>query len=352
MTPLHIDNRAFGGREPALVIAEIGVNHDGSLARAVQLVELAAEVGADAVKFQIFKADRLLHPSAGFAKYQEARCEADNPAEMLRRYELPPLEIVHLVAIARQCGLMPLATPFSLEDVDLIEQLDLPAIKIASPDLVNRPLLERVARLRRPMLVSTGAATMEEVDRCAAWLREWRAPFALLHCVSAYPTPASEAHLSWIGELRDRFDVPVGYSDHTTEVISGAIAVAYGACAVERHLTYDKSAAGPDHAASSDGAEFAEYVRLVRLAQHLQGTHGKRVLPIEQDVRMVSRQSLVLRCDVGAGAVINESHVLVQRPGTGISAADVTRVVGRRARGPLRGGTLLQWDMLTDAVAA
>jgi N,N'-diacetyllegionaminate synthase len=271
---------------------------------------------------------------------------------MLRRYELPPLELARLAILARERGLVPLATPFSFEDVDVIEHLGLPAVKIASPDLVNRPLLERVARLGRPMLVSTGAATMEEVDRCVAWLREWRATFALLHCVSTYPTPASEAHLSWIAELIERFDVPVGYSDHTTEAVAGALAVAAGACVLERHLTYDKTALGPDHAASSDGDEFAQYVRLIHMAERMRGGPGKRVLPIEQDVRAVSRQSLVLRCDVCAGEAIGESHLIVQRPGTGISAADVRRVLGRRARTPLKQGTLLQWDMLADAIAA
>ena len=352
MRRLHIDNRAIGDGEPPLVIAEIGVNHDGLLARAAQLVELAADVGADAVKFQIFRADHLLHPSASFAKYQEHCSDDDDPAQMLRRYELTPLEIAQLMSLAREHGLIPLATPFSLCDVDVIEHLNLPAVKIASPDVVNWPLLQRVARLRRPMLVSTGAAAMDEIDRCAAWLRESGVPFALLHCVSAYPTPASEAHLSWIDELRQRFDVPVGYSDHTTGLYSGGMAVACGACVVERHLTYDKSAAGPDHAASSDRAEFAEYVRLVRLAHDMRGARGRCVLPIEQDVRTVSRQSVVVTCDLRAGDLFHESHLTVQRPGTGISAADVARVVGRRARVALRRGTLLQWDMLTDALNA
>jgi N-acetylneuraminate synthase/N,N'-diacetyllegionaminate synthase len=268
---------------------------------------------------------------------------------MLRQYELPPLEVARLAAIARERGLLPIATPFSSDDVEVTEQLDLPAIKIASPDLVNRPLLQRAARVGRPMLVSTGAATMDEVERCVAWLREWRASFALLHCVSAYPAPAEQANLSWIGELHDTFGVPVGFSDHTTERLSGALAVSAGACVLERHLTYDKRANGPDHAASSDPREFAEYVRLVRLAEQMRGTRGKRVLAIEHDVRSVSRQSLVLRRDVSAGETIARSDLTVQRPGTGISAADITRAIGRRANSTIRSGTLLQWDMLHDA---
>src|SRR5687768_9304272 len=349
MKHLRIGDRMIGPGQSALVVAEIGVNHDGSLSRAEQLVHDAADAGADAVKFQLFRADQLVHPSAAFAGYQKDRCPEADAASMLRRYELPPVEVARLVALARHLGLLPLATPFSVEDVDAVHHLDLPAVKIASPDLVNRPLLERAARLDRPMLVSTGAATLDEVERCVGWLGEWRVSFALLHCVSAYPTPADQANFGWINELAEQFDVPVGYSDHTTELISGAVAVSMGACVLERHLTYDKSAAGPDHAASSDPAEFAEYVRLVRLTERMRGTGPKRVLPIEQDVRAVSRQSLVLRRDVAAGRVIAEADLTVQRPGNGIPAADARRAIGRRVRQTLGAGTLLQWDMLSDA---
>lgn len=349
MSRFNIERRAVGEGEPVLVIAEIGVNHDGSFARATELVRSAADAGADVVKFQIFSADRLVHPSARLAGYQQSHAASSGPADMLRRYELPPLEVAQLIEIARGHGLTPLATPFSTDDVATIEHLCLPAIKIASPDLINRVLLERCARLGRPMLVSTGAASMEEVGQCVSWLTEWRVRFALLHCVSAYPTPAEQAHLGWISELARQFAVPVGYSDHTTDLISGALAVAAGACIVERHLTYDKTASGPDHAASSDPDEFADYVRLIRHAERMRGRAGKRVLPIEQDVRAVSRQSLVLRRDLDTGERLGERDLIVQRPGTGILAADAGRAVGRRARKPLQTGTILQWDMLSDA---
>lgn len=346
---LRIADCTLGPGEPVVVIAEIGVNHDGSVVRAIELVRIAAKCGADAVKLQVFSAAALMHASSRFAAYQQDRCDDADPAAMLRRYELAPAEVRRVVDEIRRLGMLPLATPFSPGDVDVLAELDLPAVKIASPDLVNRPLLQRAAELGRPLLVSTGAATMGEVVTAVGWLERWGAPFALLHCVSSYPTPADQANLCWIGELAATFAVPVGYSDHTTDVVTGAFATAAGACVVERHLTYDRAAAGPDHAASSDPAEFAQYVRLVRQAQVLRGAPGKRVLDVEQDVRRVSRQSLVLARDVAAGQLISSHDVTVQRPGTGIPAALVEAALGRRVRLPLRAGTLLRWDMLSDA---
>lgn len=351
MRPLQIGGRPIGGPgNPAFVVAEIGVNHDGSLAQALQLVREARRAGADAVKFQLFSADALMHgEESRFAQYQSERAgPAESPRHMLRRYELRPLEVAALVESIRAAGMVPLATPFSLPDVATLGSLDLPAIKIASPDLVNRPLLARAAELRVPMLISTGAATMDEVSQCVAWLRELNVDFVLLHCVSAYPVADEHAHLSWIGELAERFAVPVGYSDHTTSLAAGAFAVAAGACVIEKHLTYDRGAAGPDHAASADPQQFAEYVRTIRLSERLAGRRGKRVLPVERDVRTVSRQSLVLCRDLGEGERIGETDVTIQRPGTGIPAAQITVLVGKRVRQPLRAGTLLQWDMLAD----
>jgi N,N'-diacetyllegionaminate synthase len=334
------------GTGRTLVVAEIGVNHDGSADKAIELLRAAKAAGADAIKLQIFQADRLMHVSSGFAGYQKSRVDDATAAEMLRRFELSEGDVRELTAAAKRMDLLPLATPFSPGDLPLIESLDLPAVKIASPDLVNKPLLRAAAALGRPMLVSTGAATMEEVDAAADWLAEWNASFALLHCVSSYPTSPARAHLNWIGELHDRFDVPTGYSDHTTEPMAGALAVAAGAEIIEKHLTYDRNASGPDHAASFDPAQFAEYVWAIRLAEKMLGDGGKRVLEIERDVRTVSRQSIVLARSVAAGMALAESDLTVQRPGTGVPAAKFDELVGRRAARPLRGGEMISWDMV------
>jgi sialic acid synthase SpsE len=345
---IRLGDRTAGTGLPTIVVAEIGVNHDGSSDRAMQLLKLAAECGADAVKFQVFRADALVNPACGFAEYQSSRCDDADAATMLKRYELDFEALRELVWAANDMNLLPLATPFSVEDVDTIAALGIPAIKIASPDLVNRPLLERAVETGKPLLVSTGAANAQEVESTTSWLRSHGASFALIHCISSYPTPPSSAQLCWINEL-SRLGVPVGYSDHTTETSTGGLAVAAGACIVEKHLTYDRDAAGPDHAASADREQLEEYVRQVRVADLMRGRPGKHVLAIEQDVRRVSRQSLVLRRDLRAGETIRETDLTIQRPGTGIPAAELTDAVGRRAREPLKAGTLLRWDMLDRA---
>ncbi len=329
-----------------LVIAEIGVNHDGSLTRALKLVDAAAEAGADAVKLQIFKARRLMHSTAPFAQYQAERCEEKSPAMMLEKYELTEGEIAKIVAAIHRAGLVPLATPFSLDDVGIIAELGLPGVKIASPDLVNYPLLKKCSELGRPLLVSTGAAKMDEVAMAAAWLREWETEFALLHCVSCYPTPAEEAHLVWIRQLIQRFEVPVGYSDHTNEILAGAFAVAAGARIVEKHLTYDCDAIGPDHAASFDQPAFTKYVERIRLAEKMRGSGAKRVLDIEEDVRSVSRQSLVAARDLPADHEVAEADLTTQRPGRGIGAWEWGKIVGMKTKHPVPAGTMLAPGML------
>lgn len=349
MTDLKIDDRIIGPGRPTFVIAEIGVNHDGSPQKALELVRIAANCGADAVKLQLFRATILMHPTTSFAEYQKDRVKDGNPIDMLRKYELPADALRRIVQNIRDLKMVPLATPFSPPDIETAAQLRLPAVKIASPDLVNRPLLAAAHQYNKPMIVSTGASTLEEVDQSVGWLRAWRAPFALLHCVSGYPTPAAKANLCWISELTNRYNVPVGYSDHTTDVVTGALASAAGAYIVEKHLTYDRNAKGPDHAASVDPTQFGRYVRQIREADEMRGNPGKRVLEIEQDVRTVSRQSLVVKRALAVGEVLREQDITVQRPGTGMSASMIESAIGRRTKQAIPAGSILQLEMLAEA---
>jgi len=346
MTSLSLGSRTIGPGQPTFVIAEIGVNHDGSVARALELVQHAHSAGADAIKLQLFHAKALLHPSAAFAEYQKDRCAEPTPADMLGRYELSARDVGEIVSAIRAAGMIPLATPFSPSDIETLAAVDLPAIKIASPDIVNLPLLKRAAELRKPLLISTGAATMDEVAAAVDWLRLRGVKFALLHCISSYPVPADDANLCWIREL-SVFGAPVGFSDHTTEQLGGALAVAAGACLVEKHLTYDRSAPGPDHAASADPQQFAAYVAAIRLADRLKGTPGKRVLPIENEIRQMSRQSLVLRRDLSPDQQFAENDLTTQRPASGISPFEIDQVLTRRPKRPLPAGTILHWEMLS-----
>lgn len=349
VTSFQIGPRPVGPSERVLVIAEIGVNHDGLLERALQLVDTASECGADAVKLQIFRAENLMHRSSSFAAYQKEQASDATPREMLSRYELDDRDVATIVDTIQERGMVPLATPFSPDDVATIANLDLPAIKIASPDLANPVLLGCAALSGKPLLVSTGASEMNEVISAYELLRSYDVPVALLHCVSSYPASIEDANLCWIQELVRTFACPAGYSDHTTDLLSGALAVAAGACIVEKHLTYDRRASGPDHAVSADARQFAEYVRAIRQAEKMRGQGSRRVLACERDVRTVGRQSLVLRRDVEAGASLSMRDLTVQRPGTGIPAAALRLTVGRQTRQAISAGTLLRDEMLSQA---
>jgi N-acetylneuraminate synthase/N,N'-diacetyllegionaminate synthase len=321
-----IGGRSIGPGCPPYIVAEIGVNHDGNMVRGQDLVRAAKQAGADAVKFQVFEADRLLSLDAVLARYQEA-AGATDPRDMLRELELPIELLDMLCREARDAGLHAITTVFSTELVSGAETLGVDAYKTASPDIVHRPLLERLADTGRPLIVSTGGATLAEVERARGWLG--RRTIGLLQCVSSYPTPDDEAALGGIAELaRAVPGVVVGYSDHTTSVDSGALAVAAGACILEKHITYDRTAVGPDHAASLDPAQFVEYVRLAHRAHRMLG-RGKSVRPIEGDVRSVSRQSLVLARSMRAGERLAAADLVVKRPGTGIAPFRIGEIVGR-----------------------
>ena len=308
------------------VIAELGVNHDGDAERAVELVAAAAAAGADAVKLQLFDADRLLGEAAELASYQR-RGERD-AASMLRRLELSPDQAGAVRDAAHRHGLAFVATPFSLEDVQTAEALAVDAVKIASPDVVNLPLLDAACGLGRPVLVSTGAAELDEVAPAAVMLHRHDAAVALLQCVSSYPTPEERASLAGIGVLAEQYRLPVGYSDHTTSTHTGAVAVTAGACVLEKHLTYDRDAAGPDHAASLDPQGFAEYVMETRWAEAAMGPRAKRVHESEAEVRRLCRQSLYAARPLRRGDTLRREDVTIRRPQAGLPAADLDRAVG------------------------
>lgn len=346
---MKLGDRLISSGHPVLIIAEIGVNHDGSLQRALELVEAAKHAGADAIKLQVFKADTLVHGGGLLADYQKQTTTAQSSTDLLKNLELSEDDLYAIHTHARHLRLLTVATPFSPSDVPVCSQLGLDALKIASPDIVNFPLLESAAETNRPMLLSTGAATLEEIDATHAFLGNYPGGRCYLHCISSYPTPDDQAHLGFISQLAHRYaPIPVGYSDHAQSLLSGAFAVCAGALVLERHLTYDKKARGPDHAASSDPKDFAEYVRLARQATTLRGFGEKRVLPIEQDVRKVSRQSLILTQDTPAGLPLTRAHLTPKRPNTGIPASAYPQLLGRTLKAPQKAHTLLTWDMLSD----
>ncbi len=339
---------AADDRSPAkvTVIAEIGVNHDGDVVVGRRLIDTAAACGADAVKFQYFHPDRLLSNQAELAGYQAG--QAASQRELLARLALPIDVLGGLVKHARSCGLAAVVTPFSPEDPADLMGLGLDAMKTASPDAVNPPLLEACAALGLPMLISTGTCSLDELEPAAALLRGHEAGGALLHCVSSYPTPMDQAQLGGIVAMREAFALPVGYSDHTPGLQTGALAVMAGAVVIEKHLTHDPSAKGPDHAASLGPEAFKQYVSDIREAQCAMGFIVKDVSDIERDVRRVSRQSVCVVRDLPAGHVLTRQDLTVKRPGTGLPATTLSTWVGKRLDIGVKANELLKESDLVD----
>ncbi len=345
---MRIGTHQIGAGQEPYVIAEIGVNHDGSVERALELTDAAADAGADAIKLQLFEADRLMSAAAKLAAYQRAAGESD-PIQMLRRLELSVAHMARIVDRAHARGIHAIVTVFSTELVDAAESLPWDAYKTASPDIVHRPLLERLVATGKPLIISTGASTIDEVTRAIGWMAgrdaSVRGRMAVLQCVSSYPTAIEHAELGGILALGEIFDGPIGYSDHTQGVGTGAIAVGLGARILEKHFTYDTKAPGPDHAASLEPRDFARYVELARDAARAAAIDDrapefpgiepiKRVIAIEEDVRRVSRQSVVTTRVLPAGHVLSARDLTVKRPGTGVPASDYAVVIGKTlARG-------------------
>ncbi|RJX47970.1 N-acetylneuraminate synthase [Halonotius pteroides] len=302
-------------------IAEAGVNHNGGIETAEELIDVAVESGADAVKFQTFSADRLVTKDAVKAEYQTETTGEGSQYEMLKRYELDRSAHKRLMAYCDDRNITFLSTPFDPESADMLADLGVPAIKLGSGELDNHPLLEHVAGLDLPMIVSTGMGTMDEVHAAHDAIRSVApdASVVFLHCTSAYPCSVDKVNLRAMETMIDELDTPVGYSDHTTLPETPALAVAAGATVVEKHFTLDSTLPGPDHEASLEPAELDRAVEMTRIASRLRGDAEKQPTNIELDNSSTIRKSLHASVDIPAGTRLNENHIDILRPATGIS---------------------------------
>jgi N-acetylneuraminate synthase len=339
------------------VIAEAGVNHNGSHALALQLVDAAADAGADAVKFQTFKADQLVSRQAPKADYQKRNtAEAESQLDMLRRLELAPEFHRELLERCRQRGIAFLSTPFELDSLAfLVNDLGLSLLKLPSGELTNAPFLLAAARTGTSIILSTGMADMVEVEQAlgvlaagylgmtpsrhafaAAWASpEGRAAVAarvtLLHCTTEYPAPFASVNLRAMDSLAQRFGLPAGLSDHTTGISIAIAAAARGARVIEKHFTLDRALPGPDHAASLEPDELAVMVRSIREVETALGDGDKQPQACELANRAVARKSLVAARPIRAGEIFNADNVAIKRPGTGRSPMDYFDLLGQPA---------------------
>lgn len=343
------------------IIAEAGVNHNGDLDLARRLVRIAADCGADAVKFQTFRAEDLVTPDAPAADYQTRNMGATRQADMLRRLELPPAWHGELLALATELGIEFFSTPFSEEAVDLLAGLGVKRLKLPSGELTNKPLLVHAARTGLPIILSTGMGTLAEVRRAVEWVQAARVPsqrtqsdpgdLCVLHCTSNYPAPPQTLNLRAIRTLADALGLPVGYSDHSEGAVAAVAAVALGARVIEKHITFDQDAEGPDHRASMTETAFADYVRQIRMVESMMGDGIKAPHASEMNTLAVARRSVVIARDLPAGHVLGASDLLLRRPAGGIEPAHVQDLPGRVLVRAMRGGELLSWPDLRERAA-
>lgn len=345
---VRIGEAVVGAGQPVYVVAEAGVNHNGDLSAACALVEAAKAAGADAVKFQAFRADALVTATADAATYQQQGAKAQTQRELLARVELSPAQFKTIARHCRNLEIEFLATPFGEPELEMLVGLGVRAIKIASPDVTNVPLLRRAASTGLPLIASTGASDLDEIDALVATIDEAGAHdrLILLHCVSSYPAADSEANLRTIQTLAKRHGRPTGFSDHTESVGIGGLAAAAGAVLLEKHFTLDRRQDGPDHAFSLEPAQLREYVRSVRHAEVVLGRGVLCVLQSEWEVRRLTRSSVVSVAAITKGETISAAKIAIKRPGTGIPPGEFDRVVGRVAAVDIPADTPMQWEML------
>lgn len=341
----QIGERTVGGTNACFVIAEAGVNHNGDVGLALDLVDAAAATGADAVKFQTFDPEALATNSAPKAEYQMANGPAGEPQiDMLRRLALPAEAWTRLRARAMDREIVFLSSPFDAASLCTLVELGVPAIKLGSGELTNLPLVRRVAKTGLPLILSTGMADLDEVARAVEGFEQAGGRgLVLMHCVSMYPAPAESSNLRAMNTMSERFGVPVGFSDHTSGTAVAVAAVALGAAVVEKHLTLDRSLPGPDHAASLEAADFADMVRHIREVESARGDGTKRPFQGEDAIAQVARKSLVAARDLPVGHVVAPEDVDVRRPGTGISPAKLDVVIGSRIQSNVSAGSVLTW---------
>ncbi len=345
---IGIAGRQVGTGHPCFIIAEAGVNHNGEIETALRLIDAAAEAGADAVKFQTFKADRLATQDAPKAEYQHATTDdAETQFDMLRRLELSPEFHRTLREHCRRRGICFLSTPFDEDSADFLEELGVPAFKIPSGEITNLPFLAHVARKGRPMIVSTGMSTLEEVAAAVHTIEgAGNDDLVLLHCVSNYPARPADANLRAMRTMEEAFRMPVGYSDHTMGTEVALAAVALGACVIEKHLTLDRSLPGPDHRASMEPEDLRRLVRGVRVVEQALGHGRKEPASSEAEIAKVARKSLVAVRDISAGSRLTDDMLGARRPGNGLSPPMRSLFLGRRAKQDIQAGTLLRPDMV------
>ena len=350
MDAVCIGDRLVGPGQPIYVIAEAGANHDRDRKTAHRLIDVAAECGADAVKFQTYSAEKMYSRFTPRLKEMDdfgRSPQGETPFELIKRVELPREWQRELRDRAQERGIDFLSTPFDVDAVDELAGLEVKALKIASYEIVYYDLLRAAARYGRPVIISTGNSSFADVEMAVDAIRgEGNDQIVLLHCVSQYPAKYEHLNLRAMRTLAQAFQVPVGFSDHTMDNTAGVLAVGLGACCLEKHFTLDRGRKGPDHPSAMEPEELADYVQAIRNAERALGSPVKRVQPSEEENHRLARRSIHARVDIAEGARITAEMLVVKRPALGIHPAHKNLVVGRAARRDIRADEWITWEMI------
>ncbi|WP_144478113.1 N-acetylneuraminate synthase family protein [Cytobacillus oceanisediminis] len=332
------------------LIAEAGVNHGGDLELAKRMIKDAAEAGADAIKFQTYKAGKLASKNSP-AYWDQTKEKSDSQYQLFKKYDTFWVDEYKILAdYCKECGIDFMSTPFDSESAEFLNEL-MPAYKIASADLTNHPFLKQIARYGKPIILSTGASTIGEIDEAVRVIEEeGNKNIALLHCVLSYPTKDEDAHLAMITHLKEVFPkYVIGYSDHTVpdpSMMALNTSAFLGARIIEKHFTYDKTLEGNDHYHAMDAEDIKVFKNNMKIFEAVLGQKEKEPLEAEKQAIKFARRSLVANCDINEGTVITEEMLTWKRPGTGISPKHMEMVVGRKARKNIQEDDILVWEMI------
>lgn len=316
------------------IIAEAGVNHNGDLEIAKKLITKAKEAGADAVKFQTYQTNSMVCKNAVKADYQlHTTQNSESQCEMLQKLELNEKAHFLLANYCKEQQIMFMSTPFDIESIQLLEKIQLPLYKIPSGEVTNYPYLKAIGLTHKPIILSTGMCTLQEIEDCIRVLKKnGSTDISLLHCNTEYPTPMRDVNLNAMKTLHNHFNLPVGYSDHTEGIEIALAATAMGAVIIEKHFTLDKTMQGPDHKASIEPQELKQMVKAIRNIQMAMGDGIKQPSQSEEKNIMIARKSIVAKRMIAKGELLTEENITVKRPGTGLNPMNWNSIIGSKAK--------------------
>ena len=360
MDNIKIGDKTIGENHPVFIIAEAGVNHNGDFELAKKLIDVAKEAGADAVKFQTFKAENLVTKNTEMAKYQEENTgKKETMHDMIKKLEISYDDFQKLKSYCDEKKIMFLSTPHSEDAIDFLDPL-MPAFKIGSGDLTNFPFLEKIAQKGKPIILSTGMAVMDEVIEAVDLIKKTgNDKIILLHCTSNYPCPIEGVNLKAMQTIKEKTGLLVGYSDHTIRLEASKLAASLGAVVIERHFTVDKNLPGPDHKASLSPEELKELVNAIRNKDYdipkdkkeiMLGSPEKKPTKEEIEIAKVARKSIVANVDIPEGATITRDMLIIKRPGTGIPSKYLNEVIGKKAKDMIKEDTLFPKNYINKEI--